>query len=743
MAASSLPGPSQIKERYQLPQTVESISRERIEQTVNLIDSEDAVKYLPSLSLRKRNAGDNQTVLASRVWGLNSSARTLVYADDILLSALIGNNNTNATPRWGMVSPEEIKRVEFLYGPFSAAYPGNSMGGVLTFITRMPEKFEATVRQSESFQAFSLYNTKDTYRTDQTSASVGNRWGDVSAFVSFNHQNSYSQPLGFAIQPAAAALPAGTTGVISQLTRTGGPGNVLGATGLLHTEQTNAKGKFAWDITPWLRATYTVGFFANDQASNVQTYLRDAAGNATFGGQAAGGNFATNNFNLSQQNLANAVSLKTDSKGNFDFDLVVTRYDYLQDIQRTPFAVTAAGAGFINTGRIARLDGTNWTTADAKGIWRPTGPGGAHEVSAGYHYDTYVLNNPVYRTADWTGGPDSTGQLYTSGQGKTETQAVWAQDAWRFAPMWKLTLGGRFENWKAFDGFNLNTRTTATGATAGAITGTTAVDQPKLSAARFSPKAALTFEPNKLWEFSGAFGVANRFPTVTELYQNSITTAGITAIPNPNLAPEQSLVTEIAAIRKFEDGKIRLSLFQENTRDLLISQTTTLAGIATPQSVTTNVDKVRSRGVELAWQKDNVIVRGLELFGSVTYVDSRTISDPTFVSTIGTTATGKRAPNVPMWRTTFGGTYRPDENWALTLVGRYQSRIFATLDNIDTVQGVYQAFDPYLVFDTRIQYKINERGSLAFGIDNLTNEKYFLFHPFPQRTYLMQGKVTF
>jgi iron complex outermembrane receptor protein len=176
---------------------------------------------------------------------------------------------------------------------------------------------------------------------------------------------------------------------------------------------------------------------------------------------------------------------------------------------------------------------------------------------------------------------------------------------------------------------------------------------------------------------------------------------------------------------------------------MLISQTTTLPGIATPQSVTTNVDKVRSRGVELAWQKDNVLVRRLELFGSVTYVDAKTVSDPTFVSTIGTTATGKRAPNVPMWRATFGGTYRPDDHWALTMVGRYQSKIYATLDNIDTVQNVYQAFDPYLVFDTRVQYKVGERGSIAFGIDNIFNEKYFLFHPFPQRTYVAQGRIAF
>ena len=35
----------------------------------------------------------------------------------------------------------------------------------------------------------------------------------------------------------------------------------------------------------------------------------------------------------------------------------------------------------------------------------------------------------------------------------------------------------------------------------------------------------------------------------------------------------------------------------------------------------------------------------------------------------------------------------------------------------------------------------DERGTLSFGIDNIGNEKYHLFHPFPQRTFIMEGKL--
>ena len=119
---------------------------------------------MPSLFVRKRNNGDTQAVLQTRTWGIGSSARSLVYADDLLLTALIGNDNNIGAPRWGLVAPEEIERVDFLYGPFSAQYPGNSMGGVLKITTRMPEKLEVSVKDTVSVQDFHLWGTNKSLR---------------------------------------------------------------------------------------------------------------------------------------------------------------------------------------------------------------------------------------------------------------------------------------------------------------------------------------------------------------------------------------------------------------------------------------------------------------------------------------------------------------------------------------------------------------------------------------------------
>jgi iron complex outermembrane receptor protein len=732
-------GAPAAKQKYQLPQTSAGITAARIQEQVNVVDTQDAVKYLPSLFVRKRNYGDNQSVLATRTTGLGASARSLIYADDILLSSLIANNNTLGVPRWGLVAPEEISRVDFLYGPFSAAYPGNSEGGVLLITTRMPEKLEVTAKQTEAFQTFSRYKTSDTYRTDQTSLSVGDKQGRFSYFISGNYQNSYSQPLAWVT--TASNVPAGVTGVIPQSGRIPGTrADVVGAGGLLHTEQANIKGKFAYDVTPWVTAAYTVALWTNDQDSKVQTYLRDSAGNPTFGGVSG---FAGNNYTWDQTHLANAVSLKSDTKGLFDFDISASRYDFLQDIQRLPFSVTATGAGFTPYGKISRLDGTNWMNSDANFIWRPNDE---HNVSFGFHADRYELNNPTYQTPNWVGGPDETNSLYSNGLGKSRTMALWAQDAWRFAENWKLTTGVRLEDWRAYDGFNLFTQTNNTvGSPAnGNITASQSTFQPELNATRASPKLSLAYEPSKQWLATVSIGQASRFPTVAELYQAVSTNDNTIAIPNPNLKPEEVLSEEIALERRFTDGKVRLSVFNENGRNTLISQLVALNdGTTRTGSLTTNVDKTRITGVELAAQKDNVLIDRLEVFGSITYADARIVSDPSFIGTNGSTANGKRIPNIPAWRVTSGVTYRPDDLWSVTAAMRYASKQYSTLDNTDTVTNVFQAFDSYLVVDLRVQRKLTDNATVSFGIDNVGNASYTLFHPFPQRTYVADVRVKF
>ena len=95
----------------EIPTTLHSATAADIERSVNATDSEDALKYFPSLLVRKRYIGDyNHAILSSRASGTGNSARSAVYADGILLSNYLGNGvgGLSFPPRWEMVTPEEI-----------------------------------------------------------------------------------------------------------------------------------------------------------------------------------------------------------------------------------------------------------------------------------------------------------------------------------------------------------------------------------------------------------------------------------------------------------------------------------------------------------------------------------------------------------------------------------------------------------------------------------------------------------
>jgi len=735
--------------RYQLPQRSFSITAKEVDETINLKDPEDAVKYMPSLFVRKRNDGDNQAVLATRSWGLNSSARTLIYYDDLLISALIGNNNSGASPKWNLISPEAIGRIDFLNGPFAAAYPGNSIGGVLLITSKMPDKPFAVAKETVSVMPWNQYGTKDTYVTSQTSAAAGNRDGKLSWLISANHLDSYQQPLSYVTN---GSLPAGTTGGYLALNKTGQIADVVGAGTLAHSQQTSGNLRLAYDVSPLVQATYSFGVWNNHQTSDPQTYLKSSVtGLPTFAGLTG---FASNKYTWDQTHISNAVTLKSDTRGTFDFDLSASSYNYLQDALLNPYTVVPSpGLGYSLNGKVTRMDGTNWQNADAKGIWRPLGVDGAHEVSFGVHADRYRLENPVYLSNVWFAAPSTgNGQLFTTGVGETRTDALWLQDAWRITPNWKLTLGGRLENWHALDGYNINsTVASGTGTVSVPVPVVTLVpqNQPGLNATNFSPKASLSFDPNKDWNVTANFGEAYRYPTVTELYQN-ISVNGVATFANPFLKPEHDYNTELNVERKWSDGRASLTLFWERTNNAIISQTNlvTAGGQQSAVAVISNVDAIRMQGVELSAEKDNVLLTGLQLFGSLTYVDSRILADAGWagkdpVTGLPTSVIGKRVPFVPDWRAKFGVTYRPNESWAYTVAARYSGKQYSTLDNTDSIARVYQSFDSYLVVDAKIHYKATQNFAFDFGIDNLFNAQYFLFHPFPGRTFVLAGKYTF
>jgi iron complex outermembrane receptor protein len=743
------------KETYKLPTTTESVTSEKIDNTINAMTAEDTIKYLPSIQVRKRYIGDTNAPVGWRTSGTSQSARGLIYADGIMLSSLLGNNNGNTgSPRWNMVSPSEIERVDVMYGPFSAAHSGNSIGGVIDITTKMPEKFEAGGDIRSTWQDYSFYGKKKTFDSQEYSFNVGDRYKDLSFRFDVSHLDSHSQPIAF-VNPISTGNATGAdtvvTGAIANSNPYGVNAQVLGESALNHTVQDNFKWKLGYDFTPTIHAAYTLGLWQNDANAGFNSFLRNAntgavvnSGNVNIGGRRYAANFAETR--AEQMHWSHGMNLKSTTGGVFDWDLSGSVVDYGTDLSRTS-TQTPAQAANNGAGRTTSLTGTGWHTADAKGIWRPgVDLLGKHEVSFGFHHDLYNLDNPVYNVTNWQ--TSDTGSIFSDSQGKTQTEGYWAQDSWDFAKNWNLALGGRLENWQAYEGYNA--------ATVGGALRT--LNQEDRSELEFSPKAKLTWKPMDRVQTGLAIGQAYRFPTVTELFQTTTTTVGgVQTIVNgnPNLKPEEALSSELSGEYFLDQGKLRLSLFQERIKDAIFSQQTILSTGAIA-STPSNVGEIQTYGVEFSGEANNVGIQGLDLYGTATWVDSEITENgaaDAAAARAGATAanpranqpsTGKRQPRVPEWRASATVAYRPTDKLTTSVSGRYSSAQFSQLNNSDINAETYGGGgDAYFIVDLKAKYQFTKQISASAGIDNVSDQQAWLFHPFPSRTYFAELKYNY
>jgi iron complex outermembrane recepter protein len=753
-----------------VPSTVQSVTSKQIAETVNSVSSAGALLYLPSVHVRERFIGDVNGGLAIRGYGVNSSAGTIVYADGLLLSNFL-TNSCCPGPRWGMVPQNSIDRVDVMYGPFSALYPGNSVGGVVLMKTHMPTKFESHVKLDTFTENFKLYGTDDSYTGTHIAANLGNKINDFSFWVNADHLDNYSHPTDF-----TAATPRKPTGPLSNAN------NTLVVTGAHygkdianiikpytaeisadHTVKDDVTIKLGYDFTPTLHGTYTFDVWLNDSDKKSDTYLRDLAGNKIYGTSSTTGAAATTDpfryvsINGEAYNVAapyvshgeseyhmHGLSLKTDTGKAFDWELIASYFNQNKDVTRQSsgnFGTTSGNNA--SNGTITYGDGTGWYNVDLRGDWRPSGDlKSEHQVSFGYHTDTYVTRSDQYNLGAGNWQHSDLASKNTNSRGKTSVDAIYLQDAWQLTPDLKLVLGGRQERWVAYDGSNF------------AAGKTKSYEDQTVS--KFSPKASLTYEVNDNWSLKGSYGRGVRFPTVNELFKSltikqgstgsgtDATPAQIAAFPAPfnvplgnnaGLKPEVADSWEFSAERYLQNGVWRVSVFGEEKQDALVSQLdiTTLPGYSFTSVL--NVDKVRTYGAETALQTQDLLVNGLDVSGSVGWVHTRIVKDGADSRLEGT-----QLPLIPEIRASLLGTYHASDKLSYSLGWRYSGRQHSGLVNPATQKypdpnpNVYGGRSNFSVFDVKVLYKFAKQWSASVGVDNITDEKYYTLYPYSQRT---------
>lgn len=695
----------------------------------NLVNPEDALKYVPNLTIRKRYIGDRNALIGGRSFSTLQAPRGLVLMDGYLLSNFLGRFDA---PRWNMIAPEEIERVDVLYGPFSAIYPGNSIGTTVQVRTRRPEERQLSVRTTAFGENFDQYGSRDDYSGYQASAFFGDRF-DNGAWLTLaaNRQDATGHPMQYLTAQASAAgqfpappptrPPTPVTGVVFDTDPFGRRRAVFGANAgaIDHTVQNQWKLRGGYALTEWLEAEGFLAEWRNDTQNENRSFMRDSSGQPVLKGPVIADGvvfdvppsaFAPSTRDELHRQWGTTLRTTRDSgwNGSAVFSMYDIREDYaLQADDAQP--TTQEERGGTNSER----DGTGWSTFEMQGVYTPSDgdwTGGAHTLAFGYHRNDYRLESPVYETDDWR---QRVGKLIQDARGATSLQALYAQDAWALAERWVLTLGVRYEEWRATDGFQ------------------SAVDikpEPYLSREEraWSPKASLSFRPDDEWQVRLSAGRGVRFPTVAELFLGTVTATSI-VVNDPNLEPEVSDALDLTVEYQPAFGRVRLSLFQDDIRDTIWNQVNVF--VFPSRNTVQNIDRVRTRGIETAVTIDSVFIDTLAIEGSIAYASShilRNDNHPDYV--------GNRWPRVPDLRGNLQAVWRPTPAWLASLGLRYSGKTFGRLENDDINGDTYGGISRVRSWDGRVAYTTANGTELALGIDNITNDRAYQSHPYAART---------
>jgi iron complex outermembrane recepter protein len=707
---------------------------------VNAFNTEDLMKYAPNFFVRKRYSGDSNGVPGFRGTHSSQGARTLAMVDGFVVSNFLGNSFGFA-PKWGVVGPGEVKQFDIVYGPYSSRYAGNSMGGIINITTRDPKETEAFATVQGFVQPYREFASKDSYYGYAAEAGLGwkQKDGPFSLRLTGRYFRNDSQPMTFlGLVPVTGAAGTAVTGAITDPEHVrataagtgipGAPGNAsnpyFAAQSPARITQQQAKLKIGYDDGS-ITGQLLFAFWHNeDSQTQPDCYLRDLAGNTVCEGRVSIG-----------------AQTYTASGANFSRTL---RNEYLTGLKlAAPIAENTTARLAVSTYQIARSDGF---TSDgyAKGLSRGSGtlaaqgPTGwwtgdltlenqtaSRELAIGLTANAYRTDLTRFTLPDWTSAAASAFSTRTFG--KTRQLSAWAEARLLFDPL-TVTLGTRYDSWRAYGG---GLTRLGTGALAGQ-------QVSNLYAARSGDAVS----PSLSFEYGFADGTklqlslasATRFPTVGELFQGSLNGDGSFNVNSfdPGLKPERSKDANLLIAHDFGRIKLTGSAFFQRVNNAIFSFTGfNQNGVTT--SNFKNIDATRQFGFEAIAETQDWPLPGMNIEANAAYIDSRTLKNAS-----NPLAEGVQFPRIPKWRINANLRYTLTEKLQGSLGMRYASRPNTDLFGLqrgDTFGFTSELF----ALDARLNWQVTGQFRVSAGVDNITNDRAWVFHPYPQRTFLIEA----
>lgn len=698
-------------EKLNTPALGVSVEADQIE-AVNTVNAEDTIRYAPNLIVRKRYIGDANATLSFRNTHTTQTPRALVTVDGFLISDFLGAGYDTA-PKWAVLGPDDIERAEIIYGPTSARYSGNSLGGVLRLETRDITERAAHINVQTFVQNFDYYATNERllgYAVDgQVDLPLGDAGGIALAYRHFDNDG----------QPQQWRTASENSPFVDQATVDNGlgfPMRIAAQDSVVDSSEDNFRlhGKVRLNNN-WTARGLAALLLDRDGMQRPKSFLRDDKGLPTFVGIPG----VTRGISESTE-LLTGLGLAGELAG-WHTDLAISHFALLDGRDRQSNSVDV-DTGIIPDAGLVTDNDARWSDVELiaeRGF-------GRHGIATGLSYANYHGKARTSITDDYIQASNLVRRNASGGQ--TALFGMFVEDAIALPARFELTLGLRYERWRASGGF--------------LVDGSTDVRYPARTRDAFSPKAALAFKPDALTKIVFSVAQATRFPTIGELYQASLISFGPNVGDidlngfNPDLDPERGVDFQLTGSRSFGKVSVTLSGYRQKVRNTLFSQTLlvpdSIGSQATvSESLVTNIGVVDSWGADIIVTASDLFIEGLDFDGNVSWNDPKITKND-----LNPDLVGNRFPRVPKWRGNVSLRYAATQYLDVATNLRYQNTPERNLENTSNSRcETFFCVSAFSFVDIKTTWHLKSV-DLDFGVDNVFDENAFVFHPYPGRTFV-------
>ncbi|MDD2828112.1 MAG: TonB-dependent receptor [Sulfuricurvum sp.] len=352
------------------------------------------------------------------------------------------------------------------------------------------------------------------------------------------------------------------------------------------------------------------------------------------------------------------------------------------------------------------------------------------DQGGGLQYTLPLTDNGVLGTSTLVSGVDlrqgsiNRHNFYIDGsgkdikvQGKQQYVGLFLQDETFIGDNFIINVGGRYDTWDNYDGYNYDTSRSPNETT-----------YAKTSTTGFSPKIGAVYHVSDSTSLRSSAGSAYRAPTLSDLY-NTYVSGSLIYYGNPDLKPEKVVSYEIGLDQKIGDGKINLTAYQSYAKDFFYFVTTPPSGGYTKAQTKSNVGKVKIHGVEADFTYP--LYENIQLLTNYTYNVSK-IDE--YIQ--NTALEGKYLIEVPKHKGSLTLSYSNPEWFDAKCAARYVGKRFS--DDVNTVQ-----YSSYTMYDLKLSKKIGSMVEAALEINDLFDSGYTEYYVSPGRVVYGTLKVTF